>query len=285
MAEPRTSISPTAHFTAAVWARNGLSHPALSTHAGRAMYWSSWPLMRAVQGLGGVGLEDFLLARHVLIDQRLELAIESGRVSQVIEVAAGMSPRGWRFTDRYGERITYLETDLPEMVERKRAALRGAGLLGAGHRVEPLDALDESGPRSLGAVAGGLDPGAGVAIITEGLLTYLDRAAVLGLWGRSAEVLARFPDGLMLSDLHLASENRGVTTAIGVRLLSMFVRGDVRMHFEDEDAALAALGAAGFADSAVHRGSEVSDTGGAASIRVIESSTASRAGAARGQQE
>jgi O-methyltransferase involved in polyketide biosynthesis len=281
MAEPRTSISPTAHFTAAVWARNGLSHPALSTQVGRAMYWSSWPLMRAVQGLGGVGLEDFLLARHVLIDQRLRLAIESGRVSQVIEVAAGMSPRGWRFAERYGERITYLETDLPEMVERKRAALRGAGLLGPGHRVETLDALDESGPRSLGAVAGGLDPSAGVAIVIEGLLTYLDRAAVLGLWGRSAEVLARFPHGLMLCDLHLASENRGATTAIGVRLLSMFVHGDVRMHFDDEAAALAALAAAGFGDAAVHRGSEVSDTRGAASIRVIESSTD---GEAAGQQ-
>jgi O-methyltransferase involved in polyketide biosynthesis len=285
MAEPRTSISPTAHYTAAVWARNGLSHPALSTQSGRAMYWSSWPVMRAVQGLGGVGLEDFLLARHALIDQRLELAIESGRVSQVIEVAAGMSPRGWRFAERYGERIAYLETDLPEMVERKRAALRGAGLLGPGHRVEVLDALAENGERSLGDVAGGLEPGGGVAIITEGLLSYLDRAAVLGLWRRAAQALARFPHGLMLSDLHLAGENRGATTAIAVRLLSMFVRGEVRMHFEDEAAALAALSAAGFADAAVHRGSAVSDTRGAASIRVIESSTGKRGSQAAGQPE
>jgi len=278
MAESRTSISPTAHYTAAVWAHNGLSHPALSTPAGRAMYWSSWPVMRAVQELGGVGLEDFLLARHVLIDRRLELAIESGRVSQVIEVAAGMSPRGWRFAERYGEQITYLETDLPEMVERKRAALRGAGLLGPGHRVEVLDALAESGERSLGAVAGDLEPGGGVAIITEGLLSYLDRAAVLGLWRRAAEALGRFPHGLMLSDLHLAGENRGATTAIGVRLLSMFIRGDVRLHFEDEREALAALRSAGFAEAAVHRGSDVSDTRGAASIRVIESGTGNRGG-------
>jgi len=273
MAEPRTSISPTAHYTGAVWARNGLSHPALSTPAGQAMYWSSWPLTQTAQALGGVGLEDMLLARHLLIDQRLELAIESGRVSQVIEVAAGMSPRGWRFAERYGNRIAYVETDLPEMVARKRAALEAGGLIGLGHRVEVLDALAEEGERSLVAVAGELDPGAGVAIITEGLLSYLDGAALLSLWARAAESLARFPQGLMLSDLHLASENRGATTALGVRLLSMFVRSDVRMHFDDEAAALTALRAAGFAEAAVHRGSEISDTRGAATIRVIESST------------
>jgi O-methyltransferase involved in polyketide biosynthesis len=237
------------------------------------MYWSSWPVMRTVQALGGVGLEDFLLARHLLIDQRLELAIESGRVSQVIEVAAGMSPRGWRFAQRYGDRIDYLETDLPEMAARKRAALEADGLLGPGHRLEVLDALAEDGERSLGAVAEGLDPAGGVAIITEGLLSYLDRPAVLGLWWRAAETLGRFPHGLMLSDLHLAGENRGATTAVGVRLLSMFVRGDVRMHFDDEKAALAALRSAGFAEAVVHRGTEIADTRGAASIRVIESST------------
>ena len=54
-----------------------------------------------------------LLARHHLIDHRLHAAIESGRVGQVIEVAAGLSPRGWRFASRYGSRLTYLEADLP----------------------------------------------------------------------------------------------------------------------------------------------------------------------------
>ena len=67
----------------------------------------------------------------------------------------------------------------------------------------------------------------------------------------------------MLSDLHLSSENRGATTAVGARLLSVFVRGDVRMHFDDERAALARCRSAGFAEAAVHRGTEVSETRGA----------------------
>ena len=102
MAEPRTSISPTAHYTAAVWAHNGLSHPALATPTGRLMYWSAQPAMAVTQAFGGARLEDFLLARHLLIDSLLEGAIERGEISQVIEIAAGMSPRGWRFAERYG---------------------------------------------------------------------------------------------------------------------------------------------------------------------------------------
>jgi O-methyltransferase involved in polyketide biosynthesis len=274
MAEPRTSISPTAHYTGAVWQRRGLSHPALSTAAGRAMYWSLWPAMQASRALGGHALEEFLFARHLLIDRQLERAIEAGGVTQVIEIAAGMSPRGWRFAKRYGDRITYIETDLPEMAASKSAALREAGLLGPRHRVEVLDALAADGQRSLSALAAGLDTSGGVAIVTEGLLTYLEHEAVLDLWRRCAEAIAAFPSGLMLSDLHLGSENKGVTMAVGARLLSVFVRGNVEMHFEDRAGAIAALEDAGFPRAALHRGSEVSDSRGAPKIWVAEGGSA-----------
>jgi O-methyltransferase involved in polyketide biosynthesis len=273
MAEPRTSISPTAHYTAAVWARNGLSHPEIATSTGRLMYWSAQPAMIVTGALGGARLEDFLLARHLLIDRLLEAAIERGEISQVIEIAAGMSARGWRFAERHGERLTYIETDLPEMAARKRGALERTGSLGPEHRVVVLDALSEEGEYSLAAVAGGLDPERGLAIVTEGLLSYLDRNSVLGLWRRAASSLSPFPHGLMLSDLHLASENHGLVTAIGVRMLSAFVRGRVEMHFQDEPGAVAALTEAGFAEAVLHRGSEVSEAPGAGSVHVIEAST------------
>jgi O-methyltransferase involved in polyketide biosynthesis len=273
MAEPRSSISPTAHYTAAVWAHHGLSHPALSTPAGRAMYWSAWPAMQATRVLGGTRLEDFLIARHLLIDRQLEAAIERGEVSQVIEIAAGMSPRGWRFAARHGESVTYIETDLPAMAARKRAMLERADSLGPAHRVVALDALAEDGNRSLAAIAAGLDPARGLAIVSEGLLSYLDHDSVLGLWRRGAGALSPFSHGLMLSDLHLASENTGLAIAVGVRMLSAFVRGPVEMHFGDEDTAIVALTGAGFATAVLHRGSEVSDSRGAGSVRVIEATT------------
>jgi O-methyltransferase involved in polyketide biosynthesis len=274
MAEPQTSISPTAHYTAAVWARHGLSHPALSTSIGKAMYWSTRPAMEATRVLGGTRLEDFLLARHLLIDRQLEAAIERGEISQVIEIAAGMSPRGWRFAERYGERVSYTETDLPEMADRKRRALERAGSLGPAHRVVVLDALSENGEHSLAVLAAGLDPARGLAIVSEGLLTYLDRDSVLDLWRRAAESLSSFPHGLMLADLHLASENAGLLTAVGSRMLGAFVRTPVEMHFDDEAAAVAALTGAGFATAVLYRGSEVSGANGADSVRVIEASTA-----------
>ena len=105
MTESRTSISPTAHYTGAVWPQRPLP-PALETSAGRLMQLSARPAMAVNQALGGTSLEVLLLARHLLIDRLLEAAIERGEISQVIEIAAGLSPRGWRFAERHGERLT-----------------------------------------------------------------------------------------------------------------------------------------------------------------------------------
>lgn len=235
-----SQISPTAHYTGYVWARNGLSHPELSTTEGRVLFESLRPVM-TVSGLLGRGtLEAYLLVRHTAIDALLTRAIEEQGVTQVIEVASGLSPRGWRFTRRYGDRLTYIETDLPEMAERKRRALER---MGARHRVVALDALQED---ALAALADELDRAAGLAIITEGLLGYLPTDAVTGLWRRLAGVLSGFATGRYLSDLHLAGVQTREVRAFRV-LLSAFVRGRVYLHFQDAAQATAALRAAGFA--------------------------------------
>jgi O-methyltransferase involved in polyketide biosynthesis len=96
----RERVGPTAHYTGYVWARNGLSHPELETREGRLLFDSLQPAMLASRALGGPTLEAYLLARHRAIHALLERAIDAGRVSQVIEVAAGLSPRGWRFGRR-----------------------------------------------------------------------------------------------------------------------------------------------------------------------------------------
>jgi hypothetical protein len=175
------SISPTAHYTGYVWARNGLSHPELETVEGRLMYESLRVPMAAAEVLGRGTLERYLLARHRAIDLLLERAIERDGVTQVIEAAAGLSPRGWRFTERHPE-LVYIEGDLPGMVERKREALERMGSLSDRHRVVELDVLRPRGKGSLSGVARGLDKQAGLAIITEGLLSYLPRDAVDGAW-------------------------------------------------------------------------------------------------------
>src|SRR3954466_15303377 len=145
------AIGPTAHYTAHVWARNDLSHPALDTDQGRALYLAAALPQLPLQLLGQPTIEDVLIARHVVIDALLEEAIAEGRVGQVLEVACGMSPRGWRFPERH-PRLVHLAAALPDMAAVKREALARIGRPPS-HRVVELDALAADGPLSLGAVA------------------------------------------------------------------------------------------------------------------------------------
>jgi O-methyltransferase involved in polyketide biosynthesis len=194
------------------------------------------------------------MARHAVLDAVLAEAVAEGRVGQVVEIAAGMSPRGWRFTSRFPD-LVYVEADLPGMAARKRDALERIGRPER-HRVVEVDALRDSGPGSLAALAEDLDPGAGVAVITEGLLSYLPRAAVLGLWARIAAMLSRFPGGSYLSDLHVRGDVDGVLAKAFGAGLSLFVRGRVGIHFADDAEAEAALLDAGFASAHVRPASE-----------------------------
>jgi O-methyltransferase involved in polyketide biosynthesis len=270
--EGSDSISPTAHYTGYVWARNGLSHPALVTSEGRALFASLEPAMRVSRAVGGPSLENYLLARHEAIDSLLEQAIEEDGVTQVVEVAAGLTPRGWRFGQRYGDEITYLEADLPAMAERKRRALERIGTLGEHHQVRDLDALKQRGQGSLHELAGELEPERGLVIITEGLLGYLPTSDVLDIWHRFAEVLGMFRSGRYLSDLHLGSAVTPVVRGFRV-MLAGFVRGRVYMHFEGAEEAVAALERAGFTTARVVPASGPQPGAGGRMAHILEAST------------
>src|SRR5436305_5302872 len=243
------SISPTAHYTGHVWRRNGLSHEELGTLEGRALFDALEPAMRASRALGGPTLEGLLLARHRIMDDVLARAIDGGRIAQVIEIAAGMSPRGWRFAERYGDRLTYVEADLPDMAERKRRALERIGSLGENHRVVEVDATSDD---SLDAVVATLDRSRGLAIVTEGLLTYFGDEDVLGMWRRFARELARFTGSLYLADIRIGGVDRGVAERVFRVALSSFVQRQVHVHFDGETEAIEALRAAGFSEARLH---------------------------------
>jgi O-methyltransferase involved in polyketide biosynthesis len=245
------AVSPTAHYTGHVWTRNALSHPALATREGRALFGVLEPAMMLGRALGEPALENRLLARHRALDSLLEKAIEEGGVTQVIEPACGLSARGWRFAGRYGDALTYIEADLPAMAARKRRALERIGSLGDAHRVVDFDALAPSGPTSLAEIAAPLDRTRGLAIVTEGLLGYFPPARVLDLWRRFAGLLGEFSSNRYLSDLHVASDSTGVGARAFRVVLEAFVRGRVYIHFADPSAAEAALAGAGFSSASV----------------------------------
>jgi O-methyltransferase involved in polyketide biosynthesis len=254
-------ISPTAHYTSYVWYRNGLSHESLETALGRVLYrLLALPNLAYSVMFRQPNLEHMLLARHRVIDHLLERAIESGTVGQVIEVAAGYSPRGFRFARRYPDLI-YVEGDLPAQAAAKRELLARAGLLRDNHHVTAINALVDSGDDSLDAVAGVLlDPKRGVAIITEGLLGYFSREDVEQMWGRFARCLSRFPGGIYLSDLNFELDvNRRYGPRLFRVVLQLFARGRVHLHYREPNDADAALHASGFNTARLYLPTEFAD--------------------------
>jgi O-methyltransferase involved in polyketide biosynthesis len=269
------TISPTAHYTGYVWYAHGWSDDAFATRPGRLMYHALRAPNAIAHRLGLPSLEGMLLARHRLIDLRLQQAIDAGEISQVIEVAAGLSPRGWRFASRYGDRITYVEADLPEMIARKRRILAALGGETPHHRTAEINALLDLGPTSIAALCASLDPMQGTAIITEGLINYFERDAILGMWRRFATALRRFPRSLYLTDLMLAGDNRGPVSTAFAWLLSAFVRGRVHLPFataDDAEDALESVGLVGIALDARDFTTELDglELAGASRVRILE---------------
>lgn len=271
------TISPTALYTGQVWQAHGLGHPALDQALGalpgRVGYAATELALRPVVWSGGPTLTAFLLARHRIIDTLLERAVGSGEVGQVVELAAGLSPRGLRLRTAHPE-LDYVEVDLPDMAARKRRALTRAGVDPARHRVAGVDVF---GP-DLDEVFTTLDARRGVAVVTEGLLNYFPTEAVTRLWGRIATATRDLPRGLYLSDLHLggqvATPDRVFAAGLG-----LVVRGGVHFHFGSADAAREALVGAGFTTATLHRPADFSAAlpgmtePGAGRVRVVEART------------
>lgn len=245
-------ISPTAHYTGFVWYRNGLSHPAFMTREGWLLHSLLRPMNRAYSMSGRAGLDEMLLTRHRSIDDLLRRGIAEGRIGQVVEVAAGLSPRGYRFVREFPH-LVYVEGDLPGMAARKRGILARAGHEGGRHHVAEIDALADDGDRSLVEVGRRLlQPSAGTALITEGLLGYFPPEAVAGMWRRFAGFLSGFPTGVYLSDLHTRTSGSIRGARLFGKLLSVFARGKVHLHFAGPREAEQALAVAGFAEPRVH---------------------------------
>ncbi|MEO5610118.1 MAG: class I SAM-dependent methyltransferase [Ornithinibacter sp.] len=267
------AISPTALFTSHVWTSAGLGEPALDSPVARLAGRVGAARGRALDRVGALRLETFLLARHQLIDHLLVEAIEAGRVTTVVELAAGLSPRGLRMTRRFPA-LDYVEVDLPAMAERKRERLLRIGAQdGRRLRVEAADVF----AGSLDEVFASIDPPQDVAVVTEGLINYFPTDAVLDLWSRLVSATDSFRRVCYFSDLHLDGVagplDRLVAAGLGVA-----VRGRVHFHFEDAPAAEAALLACGFSAARVHVPSTYAallpDTGrlGADRVRVISAS-------------
>ncbi len=168
MADQR--VSPTAWYTAAVWAQRGLASPALAAATPRVAHWavSSHALLSRLAGFPR--LDQALEERHRSLDAWVLGACEDPAVRQVLEVPSGLASRAQRLLNTVPG-LVVVEADLPVMVRAKRQAL---GPRQPTHHVVEMDLLAREGPRSpAGVVARLLEGHKPIVTVMEGLTYYL----------------------------------------------------------------------------------------------------------------
>lgn len=252
-----TGISFTALYTGAVWHRHGLSDDVLATDQGRWLYHLMTPFEAASKAVVGGNLRTFLLQRHLIIDHLIEQAVARG-VTQVLEIACGMSPRGLRLREKYPH-IHMAEADLPQMATRKASRLLASGSLGARHQVMPIDILTTSGDQSLETVmARTFDNDEPVIVITEGLTSYFSLPVITEFWQRLAAQMQQRPGSAYLSESYLMPTQpllRGSLKTLG-GLLGTVTRSNVSFHFESGQEAADHFRDCGFPSVTVHNPAE-----------------------------
>ncbi len=249
-----SSISFTALYTGHVWTANGLSAPAFRTRMGSVFYHALAPFELVGGKLVGGNIRTFLLQRHHLIDHLVEKAIEEEGVTQILEIACGLSPRGYRFCQRYPQ-LTYVEADLPDMADRKQQLLARTGSLSAQHQAVPLNVFARDTDDALeNVVRDHFDRSKPLLVITEGLVNYFDLPTIDGFWQRLRHVLAEHPTGIYLTDNYPLLDDhpfhRTMQTLRG--LLGTVSRSRVSFHFGSDNQAQQHFTSLGYGQVTVH---------------------------------
>lgn len=115
-----------------------------------------------------------LKQRHRMIDQHLTQLIEQHPNLQVLEIASGLSPRGWNFRQKFPT-IEYRELDLPDMARIKTQALQQ--LDPHSPAVLSVDLFSSDFKQAFDV----FDPARPLVLISEGLINYFDPAMLLQL--------------------------------------------------------------------------------------------------------
>ena len=122
-------------------------------------------------------------------------------ITQVLEIAAGLSPRGLAMTEN--PNVVYEATDLPQILEEEKAIAESILAKMNIHRpnlhFRIANALDRE---SLLQAAIPFRPDKPVAIITEGLLPYLTREEKETLAGNIRDLLKQHDGIWITSDIH-----------------------------------------------------------------------------------
>lgn len=275
-----SSISFTALYTGQVWLANGLSAPGFGTRLGRFYYHAMSPFEYIGGKVVGGNIRTFLLQRHLLIDHLVENAIREQDVTQVVEIACGLSPRGTRLVEKYPQ-LRYIEADLPDMAARKQQLLQESGHRNDRHQVVECNILATEGDATLERVLGDLDLGRPVLVITEGLVNYFNLETINAFWHRLALALQAFPRGIYLTDNYPLYEGMPFYRTLKTlgNMLGSISRSQVSFHFHSDDEARYTFIEAGFDELHLHNPADyysqldIPKSRGNPMVRVLEAVT------------
>ena len=201
---PESDLTITALYTNGAWTRQGFPGAALlsSDEADMVFGATNGFLRLATIGRSLPSLAASVIQRHAMLDYLLEEELADARNPQVLELAAGLSPRGIAFAlDERHAGLDYIEADLPPVIARKRELLARSkagqdAALAPNLHLLPVDA-ERCDLATL------IEPARPLTIIAEGLCMYLDPAARRHFWCRVAHTLANSaaPRAAFLFDL------------------------------------------------------------------------------------
>lgn len=243
---PHRHISFTAHYTGYIWFQEGISHAALASRKGRWLARLVSPFENWAELILGDSMRTTLRQRHHLIDRQLDRFLSLHSDAQVLEIATGLSPRGWRYRQKYPN-LVYVEADLPEMAAAKRQAL--SQIEKPAPRIEAVDLFGEGFQQLLDS----FDPKKPLVIISEGLVNYFTKDMLNDLWTRLATGLKQFSIGVYLTDIYPEPVTRRMARLIwnSSKILKVMSRSAFAFHFVSPTEVINAMQSAGFLHSHV----------------------------------
>lgn len=219
-------ISFTAHYTGYIWYQMGISHPLLATSKGKTLAMIAHPIESWGEKYVGGSMRTTLKERHTMLDNRLRQLIEQHPNLQVLEIAAGLSPRGWWFRQHY-PMIDYRELDLPDMANTKQTALKQIDANSP--EVLSVDLFTEDFQKAFEV----FDPSRPLVVISEGLINYFTKELLQQLIQSIAHYGKDFQSLHYLTDLYPEPVKNKLAKVIwsSSKLLKVMSRSAFSFHF------------------------------------------------------
>ncbi|RSE30925.1 class I SAM-dependent methyltransferase [Acinetobacter junii] len=220
-------ISFTAHYTGYIWYQMGISHPVFATAKGKTLAALVHPIESWAEKYVGGSMRTTLKQRHTMLDQHLEDLIQKHPDLQVLEIACGLSPRGWWFRQHHPS-IRYRELDLPDMAATKQAALQQIET--DTDDVLSVDLFTEAFASAFTV----FDPHRPLVVISEGLINYFEKPLLQQLIQAIANYGRDFKQLHYLTDLYPEPTQNKLATIIwnSSRLLKWMSRSAFSFHFK-----------------------------------------------------